>query len=109
MTVFLAMGAAPGLVVGTVPLTSGLVALLFGPRYLSTLFGIVFLSHQVGAFLGVWLGGSVFDATGGYGPVWVVAVILGVVAALVHLPIATDRTQIAVHFHDGLSDEAPVT
>ena len=82
-------GAVMGLLwLSTVPLTSGLVASLFGPRYLTTLFGIVFLSHQVGAFLGVWLGGRVYDATGGYGPVWTLAVVLGVMAALVHLPIA---------------------
>ncbi len=73
----------------TVPLTSGIVAAIFGPRYLTTLFGLVFLSHQVGAFLGVWLGGRVFDSTGGYGPVWVIAVVLGVLAALIHLPIST--------------------
>lgn len=77
----------------TVPLTSGLVAAIFGPRYLTTLFGIVFFSHQVGAFLGVWLGGRVFDSTGSYGPVWLMAVVLGVLAALVHLPIATDPGQ----------------
>jgi predicted MFS family arabinose efflux permease len=86
----LVFGAAMGLLwLSTVPLTSGLVAAIFGPRYLSTLFGIVFLSHQVGAFLGVWLGGRVYDSSGGYGPVWVIAVALGVVAALIHLPIAT--------------------
>jgi predicted MFS family arabinose efflux permease len=86
----LVFGATMGLLwLSTVPLTSGLVAAIFGPRYLSTLFGIVFLSHQVGAFLGVWLGGRVFDSTGGYGPVWVIAVALGVAAAVIHLPIST--------------------
>ena len=85
----LAFGATMGLLwLSTVPLTSGLVAALFGPRYLTTLFGIVFLSHQFGAFLGVWLGGRVYDETGGYGPVWTVAVGLAVGAALIHLPIA---------------------
>ncbi len=83
-------GAVMGVLwLSTVPLTSGLVAAMFGPRYLSTLFGIVFLSHQVGAFLGVWLGGRVYDDTGGYGPVWTIAVVLGVAAAAVHVPIAT--------------------
>ncbi len=72
----------------TVPLTSGIVAQIFGSRYLSTLYGITFLSHQVGAFLGVWLGGRVFDATGSYEPVWVAAVVLGLVAGLIHLPIS---------------------
>jgi predicted MFS family arabinose efflux permease len=83
-------GSVMGLLwLSTVPLTSGLVAAIFGPRYLTTLFGIVFLSHQVGAFLGVWLGGRVYDSSGGYEPVWVVAVVLGVAAALIHLPIST--------------------
>ena len=82
-------GAVMGVLwLSTVPLTSGLVAAMFGPRYLSSLFGIVFLSHQVGAFLGVWLGGRVYDDSGGYGPIWAIAVALGVIAALIHLPIA---------------------
>ncbi len=72
---------------GTVPLTSGLVAQIFGTRYLGTLFGIAFLSHQVGAFLGVWLGGRLYDATGSYDLVWWLAVALAAVAALLHLPI----------------------
>ncbi len=70
------------------PLTSGLVASIFGPRYLSTLFGIVFLGHQLGAFLGAWLGGRGYDSTGGYGPVWVVAVALGLIASSLHIPIS---------------------
>jgi len=72
---------------GTVPLTSGLVAQIFGTRYLSTLFGVVFLSHQVGAFLGAWLGGWVFDHTGSYDAVWIVACGLSVMATLIHLTI----------------------
>jgi len=72
---------------GTVPLTSGAVAAIFGVRHLGTLYGVVFLSHQIGAFSGVWLGGRVFDTTGGYTPVWVLAVVLGVLAALIHLPL----------------------
>ena len=71
----------------TVPLTSGTVAQIFGTRHLSSLYGIVFLSHQVGSFLGVWLGGRIFDATGSYQPVWIGAIVLGVAAAVVHLPI----------------------
>ena len=71
----------------TVPLTSGTVAQIFGPRYLSTLYGIVFFSHQIGSFLGVWLGGRIYDATGIYTPVWIIAIILGVLACIVHLPI----------------------
>ncbi|HEX2528304.1 MAG TPA: MFS transporter [Geminicoccus sp.] len=71
----------------TVPPTSGLVAVMFGPRYMGTLFGIVFLSHQVGALIGVWMGGWWFDQTGSYGLVWIVMILLGILAALVHLPI----------------------
>lgn len=72
---------------GTVPLTSGLVAQLFGARYLSTLFGVVFLGHQLGAFLGAWLGGWVFDHTGSYDAVWILACGLSVFATLIHLKI----------------------
>lgn len=75
----------------TVPLTTGLVAHLCGMRYLATLSGIVFLSHQMGAFLGVWLGGALFDATGSYELIWWVAVALSFAAALVHLPIREVR------------------
>ena len=71
----------------TVPLTSGTVAQIFGPARLSSLYGIVFFSHQVGGFLGVWLGGRIYDATGSYDAVWVGAIVLGVAAAIVHLPI----------------------
>lgn len=79
----------------TVPLTSGTVAQIFGSRYLSTLYGIVFFSHQIGSFLGVWLGGRLYDATGSYDTVWWMAIALGLAAALVHLPIA-DRPLEAV-------------
>jgi predicted MFS family arabinose efflux permease len=71
----------------TVPLTSGTVAQIFGTRHLSSLYGIVFFSHQVGSFLGVWLGGRIYDATGSYSLVWIGAIVLGLAAALVHLPI----------------------
>jgi predicted MFS family arabinose efflux permease len=76
---------------GTVPLTSGLVAQLFGARYLSTLFGVVFLGHQLGAFLGAWLGGLVFDLTGSYDQVWWLAFLLSVIATLLHLGITDQR------------------
>ena len=72
---------------GTVPLTSGLVATLFGPRYMSMLFGIVFLSHQVGGFLGAWLGGYIYDVFGSYAAMWWLSIALGVVSALLHWPI----------------------
>jgi predicted MFS family arabinose efflux permease len=87
-TTAVAFGAMIGFLwLGTIPLTSGAVAAIFGVRHLGTLYGVVFMSHQVGAFLGVWLGGRVFDATGDYTPVWILAAILGVFAALVHLPL----------------------
>jgi MFS family permease len=72
---------------GTVPLTSGLVGQIFGVKYLSTLFGFVFFGHQIGSFLGVWLGGLVFDVTGSYTPVWYGGIALGIFAAIVHWPI----------------------
>ena len=74
--------------VGTVPLTSGLVAQIFGVRYMATLFGIVFLAHQIGSFLGAWLGGLVFEASGSYLPVWIASMILGLLAAALHWPIS---------------------
>jgi MFS family permease len=87
----LAFGGAIGFLwLATVPLTSGTIAQIFGSRYLSSLYGIVFFSHQIGAFLGVWLGGRIFDASGSYTPVWIGAIALGIVASIVHLPI-TDR------------------
>lgn len=72
---------------GTVPLTSGLVATIWGVRNLSTLYGVVFLSHQLGSFLGAWSAGAVFDATGSYLPVWLASIALGIGSALIHLPI----------------------
>jgi MFS family permease len=71
----------------TVPLTSGLVAEIFGVRYLSMLGGFVFLSHQIGSFLGVWLGGRLYDMTGSYDVVWWISIALGLFAAVVNLPI----------------------
>ncbi|MCL4680711.1 MAG: MFS transporter [Rhodocyclaceae bacterium] len=80
--------AAMGLLwLGTVPLTNGLVAQIFGVKYLAMLSGFVFFSHQLGSFLGVWLGGLVFDLTGAYDIVWMISIALGVLAALVNLPV----------------------
>ncbi|WP_243611459.1 MFS transporter [Shimia aestuarii] len=71
----------------TVPLTSGLVAHIYGLRYMGTLYGIVFFSHQLGSFLGVWLGGRMYDAFGDYTMVWWIGVGVGAFSAIVHLPI----------------------
>jgi len=87
----IAFGAAIGFLwLATVPLTSGIVAQVFGTRYLSTLWAIVFFSHQLGAFLGVWLGGRVYDETGSYTPVWLASIALGLLAGIIHLPIRED-------------------
>ena len=72
----------------TVPPTSGLVAVMFGTRYMALLFGVVFFSHQVGSFLGVWLGGWLYDRRGNYDLVWWTGVVLGLVAACLHWPIS---------------------
>ena len=71
----------------TVPLTSGLIAHIYGLRYMGTLYGIVFFSHQLGSFMGVWLGGRMYDLTGNYTLVWWIGVGIGAFSALVHLPI----------------------
>ena len=71
----------------TVPLTASVVAGIFGPTYVATLYGFTFFSHQIGAFLGIWLGGVLYDSTGSYAAVWWTAVILGLIAALMHYPI----------------------
>ncbi len=87
-TVFLVFSAVLGVTwLGTVPLTSGIVATMFSPRYLASLFGFVFFTHQVGAFFGAWLGGQFFDRTGSYDGVWHIALALAFVAGLLHLPI----------------------
>lgn len=83
-----AFAAAMGLLwLGTVPLTNGIVSQIFGVRYLATLFGFVFFGHQLGSFLGVWLGGVVFESTHSYDLVWLCAMALGVIAAALHWPI----------------------
>jgi len=88
----LVFAAAMGLLwLSTVPLTSGLVALMFGTRHVGMLFGVVFLSHQIGAFIGALLGGAVYDRTGSYDLMWVLCILLSVGAAIVHLPIRERR------------------
>jgi predicted MFS family arabinose efflux permease len=79
----------------TVPLTSGLVALMFGTRHVGMLFGVVFLSHQIGAFIGALLGGTIYETTGTYDLMWVLCIALSVGAALVHLPIR-ERSAVSV-------------
>ena len=86
--VTLIYGAVTGLLwLSTVPPTSGLVAVMFGTRWLAMLFGVAFFSHQVGGFLGVWLGGLLFDRTGSYDIVWWLGVLFGVLSAIINLPI----------------------
>jgi predicted MFS family arabinose efflux permease len=80
--------AAIGLLwLSTVPLTNGVIGGIFGVAYMSTLSGFVFFSHQIGSFIGVWLGGYLFDHTGSYRVVWLISIALGIFAALVNLPI----------------------
>jgi MFS family permease len=74
----------------TVPPTNGIIALMFGTRWLATLSGFAFFSHQVGGFLGVWLGGLVFDRTGSYNAVWYLAILFGVLSALINMPIVEE-------------------
>jgi predicted MFS family arabinose efflux permease len=88
-TTFIVFSVAIGFTyLATVPPTVGLVVKLHGMRFLATLFGIVMLSHQIGGFLGAWLGGKMFEATGGYEWMWYADVMLAFAAALIHLPIS---------------------
>ncbi len=93
-TTVLAFAVAIGFLwLGTVPLTSGLVATLFGPKWVSMLFGIVFISHQIGSFLGAWFGGYVFDKVQSYDTMWWLSVALALLAALLHWPIKEEPVQ----------------
>jgi hypothetical protein len=84
----LVFGAVMGLLwLSTVAPTNGIIALMFGTRWLATLAGMAFFSHQVGGFLGVWLGGVVFVKTGSYDAVWWLSVLFGVLSAVINLPI----------------------
>lgn len=95
-TTFLVFACVLGFTwLGTVPLTSGLVARRFGPRYLASLFGVVFFSHQVGAFFGAWLGGRYFDLTGNYDGVWRIAMGMALLASLINLPIREEAIDAA--------------
>ena len=75
----------------TVPLTAGLVSLFFGPRFMGMLYGVAFLSHQIGSFFGVWLGGVSFDLTGSYDLVWYLGILIGLFSAAIHIPIKEVR------------------
>ncbi|MFY9509525.1 MAG: MFS transporter, partial [Rubrivivax sp.] len=77
----------------TVPPTAGLVARFFGPAHMATLFGIVMVTHQIGGFLGAWLGGKAFEASGSYDWIWYADIVLAAGAALLHLPIKEARPQ----------------
>jgi MFS family permease len=93
----IAFGAISGLTwLSTVPPTSALIALMFGTRWFSTLYGFSFVSHQVGGFLGVWLGGIVFEKFGSYTPIWWLSVLFGVLSALINLPIVEAPVRRAV-------------
>jgi MFS family permease len=84
----IAFGVVMGLVwLSVVPPTNGIIAVMFGTRWLGTLAGFAFFSHQIGGFLGAWLGGVVFDRFGSYGPVWWLSILLGLFSALINLPI----------------------
>jgi predicted MFS family arabinose efflux permease len=86
-TAFLFAGVMGLLWLSTVPLTAGLVTQFFGARYMGMLYGIAFLSHQVGSFLGIWFGGLAYDLTGNYSLVWYLGIVLGLGSAVLHLPI----------------------
>ena len=95
LSVILFSVAMGSLWLATVPLTSGLVAHIYGLRYMGTLYGIVFLSHQIGGFLGVWLGGRMYDIYGDYTMVWWIGVGVGAFSAIVHLPVRERPLQAA--------------
>jgi len=94
--VFLFSGVFGLLWLSTVPLTSALVGQIFGPRYMATLFGIVMFGHQLGAFFGAWFGGLSYDLSGSYDAVWIISVLLGLLAAVLHWPIADRPVSAAV-------------
>jgi len=97
VSVYLFSAAIGLLWLATVPLTNGLVAQIFGVKYMAMLGGFVFFSHQVGSFLGVWLGGFLFDRTGSYHLVWLIAIALGILATIAHLPIDERRVVARPH------------
>ncbi len=93
LTIYIFSGIFGLLWLSTVPLTSGVVARIFGARHLGMLFGLVFFSHQIGAFLGAWLGGLNFDVSGDYNAVWFTSILLGLLAAVLHWPIRDEPVE----------------
>jgi MFS family permease len=90
----LLFGAVMGLLwLSTIAPTNGIIAVMFGTRWLATLSGFAFFSHQVGGFLGVWLGGVVFERTGSYDSVWYLSILFGLLSALINLPIVEKPVQ----------------
>ena len=87
LTIYIFAATMGLLWLSTVPLTAGIIAQVFGIRYMATLYGFVFLGHQIGSFIGVWMGGYIYDLTGSYDLMWQAGIILGLGAALIHLPI----------------------
>ena len=93
-TTLILFSSAMGLLwLSTIPPTQGLVATMFGTRYMAMLFGVVFLSHQIGSFTGIWLGGKIYDETGSYDGIWYAGIALGILAALLHWPIKETRVE----------------
>ncbi|MFK7939316.1 MAG: MFS transporter [Roseovarius sp.] len=90
-TVLLFSAAMGSFWLATIPLTSGLIAQIYGLRFMGTLYGIVFFSHQLGSFMGVWLGGRMYDTYGDYTAVWWIGVAVGAFSAIVHLPVREER------------------
>ena len=93
-TVLIFSGLMGALWLATVPLTSGLIGHIYGMRYMGTLYGIVFFSHQLGSFMGVWLGGTLYDRFGSYDAVWWTSVVLGVMAAAIHVLIDDRKAEL---------------
>jgi predicted MFS family arabinose efflux permease len=90
----IAFGATMGFLwLSTVPPTASLVALMFGARWVGMLYGFAFFSHQVGGFLGVWIGGLAYERTGSYDVVWWLSILLGLLSALINLPIVEEPVQ----------------
>jgi predicted MFS family arabinose efflux permease len=96
LSVYLFAMALGLLWLSTVPPTNGIVAQVFGVRYLAMLAGVTFFSHQIGSFLGAWLGGKLFDTTGSYDIVWWLAIFFGVLSAVINLPIVEKPVERAV-------------